>query len=134
MTTFIDTSALYALLDEDDVNHRQASDGLRALRGRPLVTHGYVIVETLALVGRRLPWPATKRLIDVFLPLIDVSTVDDELHRSAATAYREAGSAVVSFVDRTSFAFMRAQGIDRAFAFDDDFARQGFELVSRPPG
>ncbi len=106
---------------------------MRALRGLPLVTHGYVMVETFALVGRRLPWPATERLIDDFLPLIDVVPVDDELHRAAATAYREAGSASVSFVDRTSFAFMRAQGFDRAFAFDDDFARQGFELVSGVP-
>jgi predicted nucleic acid-binding protein len=33
-------------------------------------------------------------------------------------------------VDRTSFTFMRRRGIRRAFAFDDDFAREGFELVA----
>jgi predicted nucleic acid-binding protein len=35
----------------------------------------------------------------------------------------------ISFVDRTSFELMRAEGIARAFAFDRDFARQGFETV-----
>jgi len=31
----------------------------------------------------------------------------------------------------TSFEIMRRRGIGTAFAFDDDFARQGFELVPR---
>jgi uncharacterized protein len=130
VTTFVDTSALYALLDEDDANHRLAAEGFRSLRGGDLVTHTYVIVETLALVGRRLPWPASARLLDVFLPLIDVRPVDDALHRAAVVAYREAGAASVSFVDRTSFGFMRAHGVPRAFAFDDDFPKNGFGLVS----
>lgn len=31
-----------------------------------------------------------------------------------------------SFVDATSFAFMRQEGIDRALAFDGDFSAAGF--------
>ncbi len=126
MTAFVDTSALFALVDEDDENHGAASAILPTLRGEQLLTHAYVIVETLALVGRRLPWAATERVIDAFLPLIEVIPVDEALHRAASVSYREAGAPKVSFVDRTSFAFMRAQSIDRAFAFDDDFARNGF--------
>jgi predicted nucleic acid-binding protein len=45
-------------------------------------------------------------------------------------AYRRSASARVSLVDHTSFALMRALGISRAFAFDDDFAREGFALVA----
>lgn len=130
MTTFVDTSALYALIDEDDANHHLAAGTLHRLRGTDLVTHAYVVVETLALVGRRLPWPATERLIDVLVPLIDVRSVDDALHRAATVAYREGGTAGVSFVDRVSFAFMRAHDVAWAFAFDDDFHQNGFELVS----
>lgn len=134
MTTFVDTSALYALIDEDDTNHARASASLLSLRGGELVTHTYVIVETLALVGRRLPWAATEQLIDSFLPLIDVRPVDEALHRAAAIAYREAGAPRVSLVDRTSFAFMRAMGIDTAFAFDEDFTRNGFARTAVATG
>jgi predicted nucleic acid-binding protein len=130
MSVFVDTSALYALLDEADARHAQASDVLRRLVGRELVTHAFVVVETCALVGRRLPWEASERLIDGLLPVIDVVPVDDDLHRAAMVAYRRSASARVSLVDHASFALMRSLGIGRAFAFDDDFAREGFELVA----
>lgn len=129
MTVFVDTSGLYALVDEADANHSAAVEGFRGLRGTELTTHSYVVVETLALFGRRFDWGASERLIDDLLPVIEVRPVDDALHRAALLAYRESGSSSVSFVDRTSFAFMRAHGVRRAFAFDADFARQGFALV-----
>lgn len=130
MTVFVDTSALYALLDEDDARHAEASDALRRLVRVELLTHAFVVVETTALVGRRLPWGASERLMEGLLPVIDVEAVDPELYASAMATYRGAGSAQVSFVDRTSFAFMQSRGIRRAFAYDDDFARQGFELIA----
>jgi predicted nucleic acid-binding protein len=45
-------------------------------------------------------------------------------------AYRRSASNRVSLVDHTSFIVMRSLGISRAFAFDDDFAREGFALVT----
>lgn len=130
MSVFVDTSALYALLDEADDRHVEASDALRRVVGTELVTHAFVVVETCALVGRRLPWAASERLIDGLLPVIDVRSVDDDLQRSAMDAYRRSASARVSLVDHTSFALMRSLGIVRAFAFDEDFASEGFELVA----
>src|SRR6266540_2738602 len=130
MTTFVDTSALFALLDEDDANHASASAGLTRLRDEDLVTHAYVVVETLALVSRRLGWGAVERLVDAILPLIVVISVEQSIHDGALGAYREARSNRVSFVDRTSFTFMRAQHVETAFAFDVDFAAAGFELIA----
>jgi predicted nucleic acid-binding protein len=130
VSVFVDTSALYALLDEADEHHDDASDLLRRLVGTELVTHAFVVVETCALVGRRLPWAASERLIDGLLPVIDVRSVDDDLHRVAMDAYRRSASARVSLVDHASFALMRSMGITRAFAFDDDFSGEGFELVA----
>lgn len=132
---FVDTSALYALLDEADAHHAEASDALRRLVGTELVTHAFVVVEACALVGRRLPWPASEGLIGGLLPVIDVRSVDDRLYRrhfyrAATEAYRRSASARVSLVDHASFALMRSLGIGRAFAYDDDFAREGFELVA----
>ena len=130
MSVFVDTSALYALLDEDDAHHAEASDILRRLEGSELVSHAFVVVEASALIGRRLPWEASEQLLDGILPVIDVETVDADLFASAAGSYRQSGSARISLVDRTSFALMERRGIHRAFAFDEDFAREGFELVA----
>ena len=130
MSVFVDTSALYALLDEADANHLEASDALRRIAGTELVTHAFIVVETCALVGRRLPWAASERLIDGLLPVVDVRSVDDGLRRSALTANSSSGPARVSLVDHVSFALMRSLGVTRAFAFDDDFAREGFELIT----
>lgn len=130
MSVFVDTSALYALLDEADRHHAEASDTLRRLAGTELVSHGWVVVETCALVGRRLPWQASERLIDGILPVISVEPVDGHLHAAAMAGYRASGSSDISLVDRASFALMRALGVGRAFAYDADFAREGFELVS----
>jgi uncharacterized protein len=130
VSVFIDTSALFALLDEDDAHHMDASDLLRRLAGVELVTHTFVVLETAALVGRRLPWEASERLVGGILPVIGVVTVDDPLYASALAAYRQSETRSVSLVDRTSFALMASRGIRRAFAFDDDFEREGFELVA----
>lgn len=130
MSVFVDTSALYALLDEDDAHHAEASDVLRRLTGTELMSHAFVVAEAAALIGRRLPWEASERLLDGILPAIDIETVDAELYASATSTYRQSGSARISLVDRTSFALMQVRGIRRAFAYDEDFAREGFELVA----
>ncbi len=130
MSVFVDTSALFALLDEDDANHVAAVEALRRLRGGALVTHAYVVIETIAFVSRRLGWSAVERLLDSILPIVSVFAVDDGLHDAALGAFCQAGSGRVSVVDRTSFAFMRAQRIDVALAFDADFGSGGFDLAT----
>jgi predicted nucleic acid-binding protein len=125
----VDTSALYALLDEDDANHARAAAAFSRLQGSELTAHAYVLVETLALVSRRLGWDAVARLVDGLLAVVEVVPVDASVHDAALAAYREASSGQVSFVDRTSFAFMRANRIGQAFAFDVHFESAGFELV-----
>lgn len=129
MKVFIDTSALYALLDEDDANHTRAARAFGELRGAELTTHAYIVVETLALVARRLGWPAVIQLLDGLLGVVAVVAVEQRTHDDALAAFRQAGSSKVSFVDRTSFAFLRANRIDDVFAFDADFETAGFQLV-----
>lgn len=88
-----------------------------------------VFVETIALVSRRLGWMAVERLLEGILPVVRVVMVDETTHATALRAYRAAGSDAVSLVDRTSFAVMRADGIDRAFAYDQDFDLEGFQAA-----
>lgn len=132
MRTFVDTSALYALLDEDDDNHRAASQWLSGPGADPadlLITHSYVIVEAAALVHRRLGARAARVLFDAFIPAVSVAFVDGELHHRAVAAYLGALRRRLSFVDWVSFQLMRDSGLDRAFAFDRDFAVEGFAVV-----
>jgi predicted nucleic acid-binding protein len=125
---FVDTSAVYALLDTGDSNHERALRATARLLGEELVTHSYVVVEVLSLVRRRLGAGAAARLIDEVLPAIEVTDVDASLRSRALAAFRAATGSDVSLVDRTSFEFMRQRGIRRAWAMDSDFATEGFEL------
>lgn len=130
MSVFVDTSALFALLDEADSQHTHASDALRRLVGTELVTHPFIVTESAALVGKRLPWSATEQLFDGLLQVVDVKPVSEELYEAAVAAYRDSSSARISLVDRMSFAMMRSLGISRAFTYDSDYSREGFELVA----
>ena len=132
MNVFVDTSAIYALLDADDAYHGAARRTFEGLRDAELMTHAYVAVETVALVSRRLGREATNHLIDDLLPAIQVEMVDATLHAIALAAFREASSPGISLVDRTSFAYMRLRGIETAFAFDIDFVGAGWTVMPGP--
>ena len=130
MTVFVDTSAIYALIDRADAGHERAVRGRSVVEGEELVTHEYVVLETVSLVRHRLgPGPAV-RLIDDFLPALAVIDVTPSVRDRAMAAFRAGIETSVSLVDRTSFEVMRDRGIDRAFALDQDFASAGFQLVS----
>lgn len=132
MTTFVDTSALIALLDGADPRFDAALRWLEEAvteRDERLVTHAYVIVEALAVAQRRLGPEAARALLHHLLPMCEVRFVDASLHERAVAAYLAGLDRRVSFVDRVSFELMRTERIPRAFAFDPDFAREGFETV-----
>lgn len=132
MRTFVDTSALYALLDEDDRNHQAAAGWLATAEvADVLVSHSYVVVETAALVQRRLGAAAVRTLFDALIPAMSIVHVDEALHGRAVAAFLAGLRRQVSFVDWLSFQLMRDAELDRAFAFDNDFAREGFATVPR---
>jgi len=125
---FADTSGLYAVLDQNDEHHPEARTIWERLllSETPLLTHSYVLVEAFTLVQRRLGLEAVRALHHDVIPVLDVVWVDKDLHRMAAEALLAAGSRSVSLVDRVSFAVMRRDGLQAAFAFDKDFEREGF--------
>jgi predicted nucleic acid-binding protein len=129
---FVDTSGLFALLDEDDSNHRDASQLFGRLpAATEYLTSNYVVVEAIALVRRRLGPAAEERLINEILPILRVVWVDEATHRSAAALYGAAGRSA-SLVDHVSFVIMEDAGLTLAFAFDADFDRRGFRRPSPP--
>lgn len=127
MTVLVDTSALYALLDEDDANHADAAlNWLHLLDAEPLVTHTYVVLETSALAQRRLGMAAAIQLHQSLLPVVSTVVVDELMHRRAIQTWLARGRRQLSLVDVTSFLVMGDQGLRRAFAYDEDFESAGF--------
>jgi|GEM_PF-238279 Predicted nucleic acid-binding protein, contains PIN domain len=130
MKVFVDTSALYALVDDGDPHHGDAVGSLQRVQGSAdLLTHNYVLVEAISLVRRRLGASAELHLMDVILPIVRTIWIDELTHRAATTAYR-AASRSGSLVDYVSFEVMRQAGVEVAFAYDRDFERQGFRPVA----
>ena len=76
------------------------------------------------------------RLLDAMAasPRLRVVQVTESLEATALTWLRSHDEREYSFVDATSFAVMRAMGIDRALAYDGAFTAAGFvELRKAPP-
>jgi predicted nucleic acid-binding protein len=128
---FADTSALLAL-DAKDQNHARAERAFATLRGRhaSLVSTSFVLVETYALVGRRLGLDAVRSFPADFAPLIEVVWVDHVLHEAGLDLLVERGKRLLSLVDAVSFVTMRRRNADEAFAFDPYFEQEGFSLVN----
>jgi uncharacterized protein len=87
------------------------------------------VLEATALVHRRLGGVATRDLLEELVPTLEMTWVGAELHDRAVSALLGAARRRVSLVDWVSFEVMRRHGIEQAFAFDRDFAAQGFETV-----
>ena len=131
MTVFVDTSAFYAMMDGNDQDHAAAVavwDGLVTTSTR-LVTTNYALVETLALIQRRLGMPAARVYLNDIVPLLSVVWVDDSLHRAAISMLLAANRRDLGFVDCTSVELMRTAGMSQAFAFDGHFTDQGFDCL-----
>ena len=134
MSVFVDTSALYACMVGNDRVHDEAAATMRLLLqgGHPLHTSSYVLVETMALLQARAGLQAALDFEAALRPRLQVDWVDAELHGLAAHRMAARGARQVSFVDCVGFVLMEQLGLRRAFAYDLDFEREGFVLLTRP--
>jgi predicted nucleic acid-binding protein len=128
---FVDTSALFALLVTTDSNHARAAAAFEKLRSRSdvLATTSYVLVETYALLGRRVGVSAVRSFSEDMAPLLEVSWTDQDRHDSAVALLLERNDETLSLVDAVSFVSMRAERIEEAFVFDRHFEDEGFSVV-----
>lgn len=121
MTAFVDSSAFYAALDDDDVDSARARASLGS--GERLLTTDHVLVECWLLLQRRLGAHVADRFWD---SLRAGAAVVEHVTPADLDAAWRIGEAFpdqqFSLVDRTSFAVMERLGVHRAVAFDDDFA------------
>jgi predicted nucleic acid-binding protein len=129
--TFVDTSALYAVLDRDDANHPAARQTWERLirSSEPLLTHNYVLVETAALVQNRLGIAALRAFQDRCIPVLQIHWLTEAEHATAMEMTLAADRRRLSLVDCASFLTMRSHAISDVFCFDKHFAEQGFKPI-----
>ena len=80
MIVFVDTSAFHAGLDRDDINHKRAKNAWTDLLAGDarLLTSNYVLLETSALVQKRLGPAALRLFCQDVVPLLAVDNSRSE--------------------------------------------------------
>ncbi|NVM22933.1 MAG: PIN domain-containing protein [Desulfobacterales bacterium] len=132
MIVFADTSALFALLVRDDLMHIRAKENFASLAktGVQLLTSSYILVETLALLQRRIGLAPVHDFNAKILPLLEIVWVDAEWHGRAIQRLLTQNNRNLSLVDCLSFEIMEAREITEAFTFDRHFADNGFTIAA----
>lgn len=126
---FADTSFFVAGAFSRDRYHDTAIRLLHQLSGRRIVTTNHVQGETWTWIRRKAWHSKAVQVLDTLEGrngYAEVIRVSEELEAEALHWLRQHDEREYSFVDATSFAFMRARGIEEALAFDGDFAAAGF--------
>ena len=129
----IDTSALYAIVSATDLFHARARDAYEMLLDgeSEFWTTSYVLVETVALLHRRLGFEAVTAF-DAWRrgAQLRVLWVDDEMHAGAWDAFAAEQGRGLSLVDWTMALASREMSAP-VFTFDADFAAQGIPVEPR---
>ena len=131
MEIFVDTSAIFALLD---IGNRDNPAAVLAWENfldnsAKLVTNNYVLVECFSLLQNRLGLTAVIQLQSKIVPYLEIEWLDEQQHSNAANHVLSANRRNLSLVDCSSFQTMRRLRIESVFSFDAHFKEQGFTII-----
>jgi len=131
MRVFADTSGLFALLVSNDLMHVRAKLNFRYFAGHraQLLTSSFVVVETLALLQRRVGLGAVRDFQLKIIPLLEVLWIDKDWYARGIQRLFALSNRDISLVDCLSFEIMESREITYAFSFDKHFEEQGFRLA-----
>jgi len=132
MKIFSDTSGLFALLVKNDYMHVRAKKNFEYFKknGARLITSSFVLVETIALLQRRVSLEAVQDFYTKIYPLLELVWIDENLCSRAIQRLLLLNEKEVSLVDCLSFEIMEAQEITYAFSFDKHFEVHGFSIAA----
>ena len=128
---FVDTSALYALIGDEDRNKETAVSAWEGMvdRGELLITNNYVLVECFALVQNRLGIEFARVLHANIVPFLQIDWIEEAQHFNSAQEVFAFNRRQLSLVDCSAFETMHRLGIEKVFTFDDHFREQGFDVI-----
>jgi len=132
MRVFADTSGLFALLVKNDDMHVQAKLNFShfARHRAQLLTSSFVLVETVALLQRRVGLAAIHDFQSKIIPLLEIIWVDDGWYTRAIQRLFALNNRTISLVDCLSFEIMESWEIPYAFSFDRHFPENGFTIAA----
>lgn len=129
----VDTSAIYAIRSTRDRFHGSAKAAYEHLMNtnQELWTTSYVLVETVALMHRRLGFEVVAEFSNWLRDSsVKVSWVDSSMHEAAWNQFMAEQGRGLSFVDWTIALASREMGA-AVFTFDAGIASQGVPVVPR---
>lgn len=131
MSVFVDTSVFLAVLAEDDNNNVVASETLASLAesGEQLITSNYILIESYALIQRRMGMNAIRDFQDKILPSLMIVWISMEEHQRAMGQFLSENRRTLSFVDCSSFEIIQKLQVEKVFTFDGHFREQGFGTI-----
>jgi predicted nucleic acid-binding protein len=135
-SVIVDTSALYALVDADDVHHGEATRYLRQLgRNVSLEIVDTTLMEALTLIKRRLGADVASQTLQAIQGSSRYRTVrlTEEERREMWRLFEQYADKQWSPFDCASLAVARARKIQEAFAFDVHFAKMAAAGLIRVP-
>ena len=94
-----------------------------------LFTNNYVIVESIALIQKRLGFEKVRDFQTKILALLQIEWVDEAQHITAIETVLQANRRKLSLIDCSAFQTMNSRGINTVFTFDDHFREQGFKII-----
>lgn len=128
----IDTSAFYALVSAKDAFHSRAADTYEQLidREQELWTTSYVLVETMALVHRRLGFDILAEFVKGIDGTVRVFWVESAVHNQALSQFAANRGNGLSFVDWTVGLVSLILNA-HIFTFDRGFAERSLPVIPR---
>lgn len=132
MKVFVDTSGIFALLVKNDSKHSRARESFErfAQNRAQLYTSSFVLVESSALLHKRIGLDAVRDFNTKILPLLEIIWIDKVWYAGAIQRLLLQSQKDVSLVDCLSFEIMESFDISLAFSFDKHFEEMGYSINS----
>ncbi len=129
---FVDTSAWFAYANKSDRDRKKVMEALLEFEGR-LVTSNFVFEETVTLCRYRLGHREASRVGELLWSGLGVDLIRAETSDEARAweLFKQNPDRRYSFTDCVSFVMMRRLGIQQAAALDNDFRREGFDVIPK---
>ena len=127
---FVDTSAILALVSTADRFHEKADEVYRDMlhHGDQIITNSYVLVESSALIHRRLGFAPLQQFIHSIQGVWETIWIDRRTHEEVWSRMENRGGTRLSLVDWS--VIVSAENARSAiFTFDSDFALEGLFVI-----
>jgi uncharacterized protein len=122
-SVFVDTSALFALVNRSDTDHERAKRCLSSLSNdnTTLVISNFILSETYTLILYKIGRTPALNVVNGLCETCELERVSEEDEEHAWRILNDFDDKTFSYVDATTFAVMTRLGLSRAFSFDEHF-------------